>query len=263
MAPLHADFMPVSVHRGIGPLIRKVKRFAIWAVRGLVADLAEQQQAINQAQAVVLDHVVASLQDKVDRRAPVDAYGFDRATFYQLLSFPEPFPARTAASLVPPGARVWELGAGTGDVLAELGHANALGVEVSPSCLNALERQGFTVVHEDLLDFLTERQGLTVDVAVLARVVDELDPGTLCQVLALIRERLSEGGFLLLISGPRSFIERDVLASRFYPYATLTALLTVLGYTTETQILHPDGTSAHEGSEPENWYALIARAAHV
>ena len=262
MAPLQTQFKPISVHRGVGPLVEKVKAFAIWAVRGLVSDLADQQQAINQTQAAVLERVVMALQEKVDRRAPVDAYGFDRAMFYQLLSYPEPFPTRTAASLVPSGAQVWELGAGIGDLLAELPHASALGVEASVSCLNVLERRGLSVVHEDLLDFLVGQTGRSVDVAVLSRVVDELDPGTLCRVLALIRERLSKGGFLLLLSGPRSFMERDVLATRFYPHATLAALLITLGYSVETQILNSDRTSPLAGTEPETWYALIARTAH-
>jgi hypothetical protein len=252
---LSADFRPVSIHPVVGPVIQRIKALALWAVRGLVADVAQQQQTVNEAEAAVLADLVEALADKVDRHAPVDAYGFDRVAFYQRLTYPEPFPADAVARLVPPDASVWELGAGTGEVLAALTHARAIGVEQSPSCVNLLERRGLTVVHGDLLDFLEERRGDAVDVIVLSRVVDHLDPGTLARVLATAGERLAAGGWVLLVSGPRSYIERDITTVRFYPHAALTALLATMGFSSETVIL----SGSAGATEPTGWYALRAR----
>jgi predicted TPR repeat methyltransferase len=260
MPPLRADFRPVSVRRGVGRLIQAVKRLAVWAVRGLVQDVAEQQNAVNRTVAVVLDHLAAAVDQKVDRRADETVLGVDRLAFYRALRYPEPFPVDLVARLVPEGARVWDLGAGDGTVLAALSHARGLGVEWSPSLVRAAEQAGQTVLHADLVDFLAERAGETADVILLARVVDHLWPRTLVEVLQLARERLAPGtGRLLVASGPRAYVERDLFAVRFYPYAALVALLEAEGFA--VRLWTPAGVRPAAGAEPEGWYVLEATPA--
>lgn len=257
MPPLRADFRPVSVRRGVGRLIQVVKRLAVWAVRGLVQDVAEQQNAVNRTVAVVLDRLSAALDQKVDRRADETVLGVDRLAFYRALAYPEPFPVELLARLVPAGARLWDLGSGDGTVLAALGHARALGVEWSPSLVRAAEQAGQTVLHADLVDFLAERAGETADVILLARVVDHLWPRTLVRVLELARERLEpRTGRLLVASGPRAYVERDLFAVRFYPCATLAALLQAEGF--GVRLWTPAGVRPAEGAEPDGWYVLEA-----
>ena len=264
LPPLSANFRPVSVHRCIGPLIQRFKTLAVWAVRGLAADLAQQQQVVNQTEAALLARIVASLEDKVDRHAPEGVHGFDRAQFYQSLSYPDPFPAEAVAALVPAGARVWELGCGVGELLRVLRGDPLVGVESSPGCVRYVEAAGLPVVHQDLLDFLDERQGTTVDVAILSRVVDHFDTALLCRVLTTIRSRLAPEGMLLLVSGPRTFIERDVLTRRFYPYAGLTALLSALDFTVEPYSLAVSRIEPlAAATEPCSWYGLVARVPHA
>jgi hypothetical protein len=255
--PLRADFRPVSVRPGIGRVIEAVKRLAIWAVRGLVQDVAEQQNAVNRTVAAVLDRLSADLDQKVDRRADETVLGIDRLAFYRALVYPEPFPVDLLVRLVPAGARLWDLGSGDGTLLAALGHARALGVEWSPSLVQAAEEAGQTVLHADLVDFLAERVDETADVILLARVVDHFWPRTLVQVLDLARARLApETGRLLIASGPRTYVERDLFAVRFYPCAALVALLRAQGFS--VRLWTPSGPLAADGAEPQGWYVLEA-----
>lgn len=261
MPPLEPNFQPLSIHKGVGFIIQAVKKFAIWAVRGLVQDLAVRQNLVNQTEATLLDRMVTILDNKADRHVNSALLGFDRAAFYQALTYPEPFPVDYLARLVPSGSRLWELGAGDGVVLQALDHAHGLGVEISPGMVQAAERAGHTVIQQDLMDFLSERQGEQVDIIVLSRIVDHLAPGLLVNVLATTKRHLAPGGKLLICSGPRDYIERDILIWRFYPCATLQALLQLSGWTVS---LHEPGRpqrhiGVSETAEPAGWYILEAK----
>ena len=259
---VEADFRTRSVHPGIGPLITAFKRLVLWAVRGTVQNVVDQQQYVNQMLTSSLQQVIEAVAEqdrtlarKMDKRYVEQQPGFDRAGYYRRLGYPVALRMDWWRNILGNGA-VWDLGAGDGALIEGL--PAAVGVDYSHSMVERAEELGRRVMYGDLFEFLWERRGERVDAIALSRVVDYLTPVQLTELLGMLPQHLAVGGRVLIISGPRHYIEEDMLIQRFYPVGSLAALATELGFRVRQVEQGENGIRDLAGIGPvSGWYGLI------
>ena len=115
----------------------------------------------------------------------------DKAHYYYA------FVKQALGEVVPPGARVCEMGCGTGDLLASLNPSEGLGTDLSPAMIEraAKKHPGLRFeVHDLMSGPLPERFDYIVSVDVAEHVPD------LTRVLRTMAEMLEDNGTLVLIT---------------------------------------------------------------